>query len=219
MLESLELKTWGEPMIIVDSREPPKISQIFTILGHEHAVEELPVGDILFDEKFIVERKTLGDFWSSIKDGRLDSQAERMQHYDKAVIILSGDWKTLKPSQLNPIYGKIASLYARWNIPVFCTRNDTDLVSFAIRLYTKFTDGKTVSRNMIVKKAYTSKDVKIAMLSTIDGIGTKKAEAALETYGGDIISLFNDVKFHPETIGKLLPKKSTKILTEVLNIW
>jgi ERCC4-type nuclease len=46
--------------------------------GVEVTIGRLPVGDYELNGKFLVERKTLMDFATSIKDGRLFRQACRL---------------------------------------------------------------------------------------------------------------------------------------------
>jgi len=66
--------------IIADDRERNG-GVIERLRGHEEvslAVERLPLGDYLIDEVLLIERKTLPDLVTSIKDGRLFGQAHRL---------------------------------------------------------------------------------------------------------------------------------------------
>jgi hypothetical protein len=57
--------------IYVDGKEPFDIQNLFDEVMH------LEYGDFLIqvnDKKFLIERKTVSDFWSSLKSGRLNTQ-------------------------------------------------------------------------------------------------------------------------------------------------
>jgi ERCC4-type nuclease len=41
-------------------------------------IMQLPIGDYRIDDKIIIERKTIADFLSSVKNGRIFQQAYRM---------------------------------------------------------------------------------------------------------------------------------------------
>ena len=67
--------------------------------GLEIIIETLPIGDIILSEndvdKVIVERKSLGDLASSIKDGRYEEQSYRLNglphHNHNIVYLIEGD--------------------------------------------------------------------------------------------------------------------------------
>lgn len=67
--------------VVVDSREPNWVQQL-KFGGAAVAVDTLPTADAILwlddGQQVIVERKTADDFLSSIKDGRLFTQAARM---------------------------------------------------------------------------------------------------------------------------------------------
>ena len=67
--------------------------------GLEIIVESLPLGDVILSdgnsEKIIIERKSLGDLSSSIKDGRYEEQSYRLQglshHNHNIIYLIEGD--------------------------------------------------------------------------------------------------------------------------------
>jgi ERCC4-type nuclease len=71
--------------------------------GLEIVVELLPIGDIIFSEngldKVIIERKSLGDLASSIKDGRYEEQSYRLNglphHNHNIMYLIEGDMNKL----------------------------------------------------------------------------------------------------------------------------
>jgi len=71
--------------------------------GLEIVVEALPIGDIVLSEsgldKVIIERKSLGDLASSIKDGRYEEQSYRLNglphHNHNIMYLIEGDMNRL----------------------------------------------------------------------------------------------------------------------------
>jgi DNA excision repair protein ERCC-4 len=52
----------------------------------------LPIGDYQIDDKIIIERKTIADFLSSIKNARIFQQAYRMANLPcSSILILEGE--------------------------------------------------------------------------------------------------------------------------------
>ena len=88
--------------IIIDDREPPEIGEILRCQnGCVVRIQRLELGDYLVDGKFLFERKTMMDFVSSVIDGRLLNQANRMAKSKlKCVLILEGTSKDLARSQM-----------------------------------------------------------------------------------------------------------------------
>lgn len=58
---------------------------------YEIKVDTLPIGDFVFDNKVCFEYKTANDVISSIIDGRIFRQAEKMKQYPYSYIIIVGD--------------------------------------------------------------------------------------------------------------------------------
>jgi ERCC4-type nuclease len=71
--------------------------------GLEIVVESLPIGDVILSEnevdKIIIERKSLGDLSSSIKDGRYEEQSYRLNglphHNHNIIYLIEGDMSRL----------------------------------------------------------------------------------------------------------------------------
>lgn len=59
--------------------------------SYDIKVDTLPVGDFVFDNKVCFEYKTANDVISSIIDGRIFRQAEKMKQYPFSYIIIVGD--------------------------------------------------------------------------------------------------------------------------------
>lgn len=79
---------------IIDSREQSRIpiaKKYYANLGVDVSIEQLSVGDYLFDDKVVMEFKTFSDFISSITDGRLFNETiSQIENYDMHFLVLHG---------------------------------------------------------------------------------------------------------------------------------
>ena len=98
--------------VICDDREPKSMDAIaLTVGGIEFERKRLKTGDYVLGE-CCVERKEINDFCSSIIDGRLESQVEKMKRdFKYSYIIVVGRVKD-RTSDIheNCILGKMVSL-------------------------------------------------------------------------------------------------------------
>jgi len=110
-------------IVEVDDREP-RMDLIADIndVGIEFDRKRLKVGDYVYRD-ILVERKEINDFCSSILNGRIDSQVERMKNCGKeCFLIVVGRIKD-RTSEIheNCILGKMTSIVVKHKIPIlFC---------------------------------------------------------------------------------------------------
>lgn len=113
--------------LIIDVREHALYEKCESILSNDPNYsriesESLPIGDILVKtdegkDVMIVERKSLSDLLSSIKDGRYEEQSHRLKHASgfpshNIVYIIEGVLSTLRtPMEKKIVFSSIASLY------------------------------------------------------------------------------------------------------------
>lgn len=119
----------NEMIIKVDARERDLIELISIILkedkykGIELVVGSLPLGDVILSlnqsDKLIIERKTINDLASSIKDGRYAEQSFRLNGIDhpnhNIIYLIEGDlskWNTYKGTKMDKstIYSALISI-------------------------------------------------------------------------------------------------------------
>ena len=79
----------------IDDREQNRIqsaTDYYTKQGYNVTIEELPIGDYIFQDKVCFEFKTIPDFISSIQSGRVFNQAINMaETYPYNYVIIHGD--------------------------------------------------------------------------------------------------------------------------------
>jgi len=115
--------------IYVDVRE--RKTEILEILREKVDIDikQLDVGDFILSDRICVERKTVGDFLSSIIDKRLFSQAgELARNFEIPILIIEGkeDLYSLSGIHPNAIRGAIASLAIDFGISIIPTKDEED---------------------------------------------------------------------------------------------
>ena len=111
--------------IVVDEREKKSgIPDLLKEIGINLEIKTLPVGDYIVAPETVVERKTISDLISSIFDGRLFDQCNRLkEHYQFPILLIEGDIDEIEKLTENPFvfYGAISSIVIDFKIPVIPT--------------------------------------------------------------------------------------------------
>jgi crossover junction endonuclease MUS81 len=193
---------------IIDHREKIKQLLIEKNLENTHC-DNLDIGDYLFklnDENFIIiERKTIEDLASSIKDGRYREQKSRLlQHFNKNQIIYIIEGDLLKNNRSfhynkvskSTIYSSLINLGLRDGICMFHTNNPLETIELLENIYfkikkqgKKFLKTSTTQEDNLLKSYQMTKSSNITpklvyqmQLCTIPGISKKYALAIMEAY-------------------------------------
>lgn len=87
--------------MLADRREPKKLLRLLSDVAE---VRELAVGDYLFfgrgDLSVLLERKTVGDFLSSLTTGRLYDQLRGITRFDVPILLLEGVYSRTKEGKV-----------------------------------------------------------------------------------------------------------------------
>ena len=120
-------------------------------------IETLPLGDVIIcdekgNEKIIVERKSLNDLASSIKDGRYVEQSHRLTnnpvHNHNIVYLIEGNlstWTNRYKVQANTLYSAIFSLNYYKGFSVIKTHDITETAEYILRMCDKLNREKKKS--------------------------------------------------------------------------
>ncbi|UCE11604.1 MAG: DEAD/DEAH box helicase [Candidatus Thorarchaeota archaeon] len=123
--------------MIVDSRElPTAVPRELTRLDVELSGESLEIGDYIISQDVAVERKESGDFIQSLIDGRLFVQLSALRSaYNRPVLIIEGE-QLVGLRAINPasIYGALATIAIRIQVPILWTRNSEETANVLYRL-------------------------------------------------------------------------------------
>ena len=176
-------------MLIIDIQEKRAIDKIIKKLGLDSTYQNLPVGDYLYEDKgIIVERKSIVDYINSLRSGHLYKQLMQMGQFPHPYLLISGDLKGayfagVKHFTIDQWLGSLARLCSSFpNIRVLQFSNDTQLIKFLPKLYSKTDDGKEIQikDTELLKNSMTIDDIRLKLLCCFDGIGVKKADKLLK---------------------------------------
>jgi len=182
-------------MIIIDSREPT----VFKNMGDTTTI--LPKGDIMIqvnDNKFLIERKTLTDYWSSLKSGRLNEQLETC---DALLLDIRAGFYSIKDyTDINRFWDTVNGVSIHHIVLLGLS---LDQIRQMIRRYEKqmeinefrIFDGRVLKKDI-------KRDIlpKVRVLSGFDHIGEEKAKILLKGNSNSLMKTFlwaiSDVKSH-----------------------
>ena len=178
-------------------------------------IENLPLGDVIIcdengNEKIIVERKSLNDLASSIKDGRYVEQSHRLTnnaiHNHNIIYLIEGNlstWTNRYKVQANTLYSAIFSLNYYKGFSVIKTHDITETAEYILRMCDKLNrEKKKVSYYEtgekkpkkyceVVKKVkkdnITPENIGEIILSQIPGVSSHTSQVIMNKYG----SLYN----------------------------
>lgn len=172
--------------IIIDEREKKSgIPDLLKAVGVNIEIKTLPVGDYIVAPETIVERKSIRDLITSIFDGRLFDQCNRLkEHFQHPVILMEGDVDEIEEITENPLvfYGAISSIAIDFKIPIIPTPN----ASHTAKLLVSMCSRKEQTRGPFLKKIKKSSDVQrqqLSVLCSLPGVGEKLAIRMLEKFG------------------------------------
>lgn len=172
--------------IIVDEREKKSgIPDLLKAVGVNIEVRTLPVGDYIVAPEIVVERKSIRDLISSIFDGRLFDQCNRLrEHFQHPVILMEGDVDEIEEFTENPLvfYGAISSIAIDFKIPVIPTPNATHTAKLLVSMSSR----KEAQKGPFLKKIKKSNDLQrqqLSVLCSLPGVGEKLATRMLEKFG------------------------------------
>ncbi|MCJ7570526.1 MAG: DEAD/DEAH box helicase [Candidatus Thermoplasmatota archaeon] len=115
--------------IIVDQREyRSNVVRNLAIKGVIIEPQQLDVGDYILSSRIGVERKSTEDFLSSLIDGKLFRQIQRLRDsYSRPILILEGEnLFTHRNMNHNAIYGSLASISVDYGIPIMTTKDELE---------------------------------------------------------------------------------------------
>ena len=210
-------------LLKVDVREKKLIKllqaykQHFNFNNIQMKVEKLDLGDaIICDdndiEKLILERKSLNDLASSIKDGRYIEQSHRLSNYPmhnhNIIYIIEGNlslWENKYKVQANTSYTAVFSLNYYKGFSVIKTIDITETAEYLLRICDKlnretkkvsyYESGEKLKNTQnyceVIKKVkknnITPENIGEIILSQIPGISSKTSQVIMTEFG----SLYN----------------------------
>ena len=206
--ESLE-----KPKIEIDYREKNSlvVSEL-TALGLDVEVKELKVADYIV-AGVAIERKTVSDFISSMKNGRLLRQLDELRQYESMLLIVEGideqelytDSEEAIGMHPNSIRGFLLSILLNYKVPVIFTKNYEDTARFISVLSRKKPRETPLN---VTKKFLSRKEQAQYILEGFPGIGPKTAKKLLKKFK----TIKNIVNATGEELRNEIGKKAENLL-------
>ena len=100
--------------IVIDEREKKSgIPKLLTTIGIKTEIKTLLIGDYIVGPETVVERKSIQDLVSSIFDGRLFDQCNRLkEHFQYPILLIEGNVDEIELITENPLifYGALSTV-------------------------------------------------------------------------------------------------------------
>ena len=175
--------------IVIDERERKSgIPKLLQTIGVNVEVKTLPIGDYIVSHETVVERKSIHDFMSSVFDGRLFDQCNRLKdHFQFPIILLEGNVDEIESISENPLvfYGALSTVANDFKIPIIPTPN----ASHTAKLLVSLSSRKESPKGPLLKKIKKSNDIQkqqLIVLCSLPGVGEKTAIRMLEKFGSPL---------------------------------
>lgn len=172
--------------MVIDEREKKSgIPDLLRAVGVKIELTNLPIGDYIVAPETVVERKSISDFISSVFDGRLFDQCNRLkEHFENPAILLEGNVDQIDEITENPLvfYGAISSIALDFKIPIIPTPNASHSAKLLISLCSR---QGTISGPFLkkIKKSNNLQKQQLSVLCSLPGVGEKLAARLLEKFG------------------------------------
>ncbi|TXT56611.1 MAG: ATP-dependent RNA helicase DeaD [Candidatus Thorarchaeota archaeon] len=195
--------------VIVDSRElSTGVARELARLGVVMKGESLEIGDYIVSEDVAIERKESNDFIQSMIDGRLFPQLSNLRSaYRRPVLIIEGE-QIIGLRAVNPasIYGALASIAIKIQIPILWTRNAEETAQILYRLaHMEQVQEKKTLRTRTGEMGSSDAETLEYILSGFPGVDTVTSRAILSEFG-TLEYIFNADKKELQKVKGVGPK-------------
>jgi ERCC4-related helicase len=200
--------------IIIDSRElPTSVARELTRLDVILSGESLEIGDYIASENVAIERKESSDFIQSLIDGRLFVQLTALRSaYRRPVLIIEGE-QLIGLRAVNPasIYGALASIAIRIQVPIIWTRNAEETANVIYRIgHMEQVDSKKSLRTRTGEARGSDAEALEYILSGFPGIDTVTSRSILAEFG-TLEAVFNAPQKDLQRVRGVGPKIAGRI--------
>ncbi|KAG2474532.1 MAG: ERCC4 domain protein [Nitrosopumilales archaeon] len=175
--------------IIIDERERKSgIPDLLRAVGINIEMKTLPIGDYIVAPETIVERKSIRDLVSSVFDGRLFDQCNRLkEHYQFPIILMEGNVDEINEITENPLifYGAVSTIALDFKIPIISTPSADHTAKLLVSLCSR----KEAPKGPFLKKIKKSNNVQkqqLTALSSLPGVGEKLSIRMLKKFGSPL---------------------------------
>ncbi len=181
-----EEKKDAPTLILADHREKNnKIVKELLELDVSVRLEQLTSADYVLSGVVGVELKKVGDFVSSLLDGRLLNQIQALKkNFEKSVMIIEGEQNIFSARNIhaNAIRGALASIVLGHGVPVLYTKDEKDTAALLL-VMAKREQHKGATYSLHCTKPLSLKNQQEFIVSAFPSIGRSMAKILLEHFG------------------------------------
>lgn len=209
-------------IVKIDTRETALLQQMLTQISLIPAFksiqiksETLPIGDIIIndetEDKIIIERKSVNDLLSSIKDGRYEEQSYRLNglnhHNHNIVYLIEGDvnkfnyFKSAVPAEKLTFYSAMFSLNYYKGFSVFRSFNMEETANIICNMAYKIGKDLTKKCYYLNKMSNEVQNNETAIVTNIDD--SEEVQVSDKDYIGVIKKVKKD-NITPDNIGEIM---------------
>ena len=192
-------------MLLIDCHEPAEI--IKSIQARISVkVLKLKYGDYSFSD-IIIQRKTLSDFFGSLKNQRLNEQMENLSRfYEERYLIIEGFFDFSYVNNIDYLYSELLRIVLNFDVKIIFSKDCENTSSILKKLYFRKNFGY---------KLLSIKQDKIHHAAMLFGISRNKMELIFSKFG-NIKNIANSSKKEIDEI-KLVGKKTVEHIKNTLN--
>ena len=194
-------------LLKVSSNEPSWVGKSLSNLGHGVEVCHLVTGDIIEETNNVaIERKHWRDFVSSMFDGRLEAQRQRLSTFDWPFVIIQGQFPHVgrsnvliprggkaKPVNWQVVQATILSLQARSDIIVIQTPQPRAEFAKGVELALSYAASAPRAKVKKQRKGHVSLDGRVNWLCGLRGIGPVTAKNIMDYFNNDVALALKNV--------------------------
>lgn len=209
------LKPLKKTVVITDYRER-EIAEHLKNLGAFVSMMDLEVGDFICSNRIVVERKDHSDYISSITDGRIFEQVEKMkENFEKGIIIIEGSSE--RRISENSYLASLAKLVIDNGISFMHTRNPQETAKMIFWIAKKEQEEKSEELLFKVgKKPKETKRFQEMVVGGLPGVSVVIARRLLEHFGNveKIFTADEEELMRVKGVGKILAQRIRKLILE-----
>ena len=160
-------------MLLIDNHEPKEIIENLE-KSVPISVIRLKYGDYSFSD-IIIERKTLSDFFSSLKNNRLEEQMEQIsKYYTEKYLLIEGFFDFSYVNNIDYLYTQLIDIILNFDVKVIFSKDNDCTATLIKKMYFRKNFGYTVKNK--------NKD-KVYHAENLFEINRKKLETIFSKFG------------------------------------
>ena len=131
-------------MLLIDCHEPDIIIKILES-SVQAKVLALKYGDYSFSDT-VIERKTLSDFFSSLKSNRLNTQMECVsRYYTEKYLLIEGFFDFSYVNNIDYLYSNLIDVALNFDVKIIFSKNEEQTAAIIKRIYLERNFGSPIN--------------------------------------------------------------------------